>query len=78
MNSGVDTRNYVTTDNMNKVARQVKWIMELSSVHLELRSGKERLLKRYVTHYFKTYDTTDRSPENLDEYRTWSDVTPDP
>lgn len=69
------TKGYATVSNMNKIAQQVKWNGEISDVYLEFFA--DQLVKRYVTHYFKTYDATDYSPENLDEYKTWSDVTPE-
>ena len=66
------TKAYVTVENMDRVAKSVNWNSKITRVHLRFVSDKKKeILKTYATEYFKSYDTTDLSPENIDEYKTW-------
>jgi len=70
------TKSYVTVDNMNVIGKYVKWNAAISYVYLEIRNSSEgTLLKQYEAHYFKTYNASDNSPENIDGYKTWWEET---
>ena len=71
------TKSFVTVDNMNAIAKRVKWNLAISSVYLDIRSindktqNSDNLLGRYESFYLKTSNAMDHSPENIDGYKTW-------
>jgi len=69
------TKSYVTVENMNNIAKRVKWDREISRVYLRIINNADKsLLIYYGTNYFKTNDASDYTPDNIDEYKTWKNL----
>ncbi|WP_248927581.1 hypothetical protein [Paenibacillus hamazuiensis] len=66
-------KTFATVDSMNEIARSVKWKLEISEIRLVINGGKGDQAGRrvYFARYFKTYDASDNSEENIDGYKTW-------
>ncbi|MEC0229993.1 hypothetical protein [Paenibacillus alba] len=64
---------FATIDNMNEIAKSVKWGLEVSEIHLIVNSDKGDQSEKhaYFARYFKTSDASDKSQENMDAYQTW-------
>ena len=66
------TKSFVTVEKMNDIADYVKWDPPIWDVELEIVDNKgSNLIRRYEADYFKTYNASDFSPENIDGYETW-------
>lgn len=68
-----NVKTFATVDNMNDIARSVKWDLEVSEIHLAINSDKDNqtIEHAYLARYFKTYDASDHSKNNIDAYHTW-------
>ncbi len=66
-------KTFATVDNMNEIARSVKWNLEISEIRLVINSdeGNQAIKHAYFARYFKTFDASDKSKENIDGYKTW-------
>ncbi|RED58526.1 hypothetical protein [Cohnella lupini] len=65
-------KQFTTINHMNEVARSVKWKSPISNVNLVIyNDSKSEPAAVYSTSYFKTFDASDTSEENIDGYVTW-------
>jgi chemotaxis regulatin CheY-phosphate phosphatase CheZ len=65
-------KSFTTVENMEKIARKVRWNLRVSKVHLRINTDGDRDIEHeYYTWYYRTADATDTSPENIDAYQTW-------
>jgi len=60
----------VTLENMNQIGQSVNWNIEISRFEIIINTDKDKEHK-YYSKYFKSYDTTDKSPENIEAYQIW-------
>jgi hypothetical protein len=65
------TKNYVTTDNMDRIGLYMGWGPGIWSVNLEITNfyGNTRIAKYTADYYIN--NAYDDSPENIDGYKTW-------
>ena len=68
-----NVKTFATVDNMTEIARSVKWNLEISEIRLVINSdvGEQAIKHVYFARYFKTFDASDKSKENIDGYKTW-------
>ncbi|OZB96133.1 hypothetical protein [Paenibacillus sp. XY044] len=64
---------FSTIDNLNKIARSVKWGLEISNIYLDINTDKDKktIEHAYYARYFKTSDASDHSETNIEGYRIW-------
>ncbi|WP_199621365.1 hypothetical protein [Paenibacillus alkalitolerans] len=66
------TKEFVTIENMTEVAESINWDLEISNVHLTFNTDSdENIEHEYYARYFKTFDASDKSKENIEGYRNW-------
>ena len=72
--SVVDKVKQFSTDetNISEIAESVNWNSEISNIYLIIEHASEASSLRYSARYFKTYDASNTSEENIDGYQTWS------
>ncbi len=71
------TKSFVTVNKMDEIKVYLKRNDPLASVYLEImNSTDDTLYKEYVTDYFIS-TVNDFSPENIDGYETWWELTGD-
>ena len=69
------TKAFATVDNINRIAEYAKW-SPLWDVYLTIVNGSDdTVIHEFYAGYFKTSDASDYSPENIDGYETWRDIT---
>ncbi|MFK0522160.1 hypothetical protein ACINKY_08085 [Paenibacillus illinoisensis] len=68
---------FSTVDNINEIARSVKWGLEISNIYLDINTdqNKETIEHAYYARYFKTSDASDHSDTNIEGYETWYKLT---
>lgn len=66
---------FATIDNINEIARSVKWGLEISTIYLHINTDndKKTIEHSYYARYFKTFDASDHSEENIEGYKIWRD-----
>jgi hypothetical protein len=63
---------FATVDHINEVARSVNWKGVISNVNLVIYNvSKNTPAAIYTASYFKTFNASDTSEENIDGYVTW-------
>lgn len=68
----LQTKEFVTVENMSEVSNNVKWKSEISTVHLSIRTDdNEESEHKYFARYFKTFDASNKSDENVEAYQFW-------
>ncbi|ACT00314.1 hypothetical protein [Paenibacillus sp. JDR-2] len=60
-----------TIENINEIAKTVNWNSEIYNINLLIYSQSEPPIK-YSASYFKTFDASNTSEENIDGYKTWT------
>lgn len=70
-------KDFSTIDNMNEIARSVKWGLEISNIYLDINTDKDHksIEHAYYARYFKTFDASDYSESNIEAYRIWYERT---
>jgi hypothetical protein len=64
---------FSTIENINEIAKSVKWKSEISNINLILYSQSEKKPAiKFFASYFKTFDASNTSEENIDGYKTWT------
>lgn len=66
-------KQFSSIDNMNEIAKSVNWNSEISGIYVIVQH-EEDIIVKYSASYFKTFDTTNRSEENIDGYKTWVQI----
>ncbi|MBE9917100.1 hypothetical protein G8C92_24065 [Paenibacillus donghaensis] len=68
---------FSTIDNINEIARSVKWGLEISNIYLDINTDKDKktIEHAYYARYFKTFDASDHSETNIEGYRIWHERT---
>lgn len=68
---------FSTVDNINEIARSVKWGLEISNIYLDINTdqNKKTIEHAYYARYFKTSDASDHSDTNIEGYGTWYELT---
>lgn len=67
-----ETRSFVTVENMERLAENIGWGLEISKVRLSIRQkGNQAGERRYHARYFRTSDASDTSEANIEGYRIW-------
>nr|WP_145160622.1 hypothetical protein [Paenibacillus terrae] len=68
---------FATIDNINEIARSVKWGLEISNIYLDIDTDKDKktIEHAYYARYFKTSDASDHSETNIEGFRTWYERT---
>ncbi|WP_221435244.1 hypothetical protein [Paenibacillus anseongense] len=68
-----NVKQFSTIENLNDIAKSVKWKSEIYDINLIIYShSKEKPLIKYSASYFKTFDASNTSEENIDGYKTWT------
>ena len=64
---------FATVENMNEIARSVRWGLEISNIYLDINTDRDRqtVEHAYYARYFKTFDASDRSEANIEAYSVW-------
>jgi hypothetical protein len=66
-------KQFSTIENINEIAKSVKWKSEIYDINLIIYSQSEKKPPiKYSASYFKTFDASNTSEENIDGYKTWS------
>ncbi|SFS72448.1 hypothetical protein [Paenibacillus sp. BC26] len=66
-------KQFSTIENINEIAKSVKWKSEIYDINLNIYSQSEKIAPiKYSASYFKTFDASNTSEENSDGYQTWS------
>ncbi|MBU5444727.1 hypothetical protein [Paenibacillus sp. MSJ-34] len=69
------TKEFATVENMNEIANKIKWNLEISAVHLTINTDDdEEIEHEYYAKYFKTFDASNKSEENIEAYKIWYEV----
>ncbi|MCM3038781.1 hypothetical protein M3201_03580 [Paenibacillus motobuensis] len=73
--SGIEK--FSTIDNINEIARSVKWGLEISNIYLDINTDKDKktIEHAYYARYFKTFDASNHSETNIEGYRIWYERT---
>lgn len=68
-----DVKTFATVENVNEIAHSVGWELEVSDIQLVINGGKDKdsFEHVYFARYFKTFNASDYSKENIDAYQTW-------
>lgn len=68
---------FSTIDNMNEIARSVKWGLEISNIYLDINTDEDKktIEHVYYARYFKTFDASDHSETNIEGYKVWYERT---
>lgn len=68
---------FSTIDNINEIARSVRWGLEISKIYLDINTDKNKktIEHAYYARYFKTSDASDHSDTNFEGYETWYELT---
>jgi len=68
---------FATVENVADIARSVRWGLEISHIYLDINTDQDRqtVEHAYFAKYFKTFDASDRSEENIEAYRVWYEWT---
>ncbi|WP_434751570.1 hypothetical protein [Paenibacillus amylolyticus] len=71
-----EIKKFTTVDNMNEIARSVKWGLEISEIYLDLNTDEntETIEHTYYARYFKTSDASDYSDTNIEGYNIWYEI----
>ncbi|GIP53318.1 hypothetical protein J42TS3_23530 [Paenibacillus vini] len=69
-------KEFSTMDNMNEIARSVKWGLEISEIHVDINTDQDKktIEHAYYARYFKTFDASDHSEANIEGYRIWYEI----
>lgn len=72
-----EIENFSTIDNMNEIARSVKWGLEIANIYLDINTDEDKatIEHAYYARYFKTFDASDHSETNIEGYRIWYEIT---
>ncbi|MGO4528532.1 hypothetical protein AB4Z30_05575 [Paenibacillus sp. 2TAF8] len=67
---------FTSVDNMNEIARSVKWGLEISKVYLDISTDEDRktIEHAYYARYFKTSNASDYSERNIEGYKIWYEI----
>ncbi|MCM3132127.1 hypothetical protein M3629_04980 [Paenibacillus polysaccharolyticus] len=67
---------FTTVDNMNEIARSVKWGLEISKIYLDMNTDEDTktIEHAYYARYFKTSNASDYSETNIEGYKIWYKV----
>lgn len=66
------TKEFVTLKNMNEISKSINWDLEISTVHLTINTDDDKDNEHeYFAKYFKTFDASNKSEENIEAYNTW-------
>lgn len=69
------TKEFITVENMNVISKEVNWNLEISTVHLTIKTDDgEGIEHEYYAKYFKTFDASNKSDENIEAYKKWYEV----
>lgn len=68
-----EIKTFSTEDNINEIARSVKWGVEISKIYLDINTDedKETIEHTYYARYFKTSNASDYSETNMERYQIW-------
>ncbi len=67
-------KDFATVETMDEIAKSVKWNDRISEVILVLYDdSRNEPYRKYGASYFKTFDASDTSADNIDGYSTWSE-----
>ena len=67
-------KEFATVETMDEIAKSVKWNDRISEVILVLYAGsRDEPYRKYGASYYKTFDASDTSADNIDGYSTWSE-----
>ncbi|MGQ8874405.1 hypothetical protein [Paenibacillus sp. TSA_86.1] len=71
-----EIKKFTTVDNMNEIARSIKWGLEISKIYLNLNTDEntETIEHSYYARYFKTSDASDYSDMNIEGYNIWYEI----
>lgn len=65
-------KEFATVETMDEIAKSVKWNDRISEVILVLYDdSRDEPYRKYGASYFKTFDASDTSADNIDGYSTW-------
>ncbi|WP_028562818.1 hypothetical protein [Paenibacillus pinihumi] len=64
-------RGFATIEHMDHITSSVGWSGRVSEFHLRIKAPEKEL--GYYSQYFKTYDASNYSPENIEAYQIWHD-----
>lgn len=68
-----NVKQFSTIENINEIAKSVKWKSEIYDINLIIYShSEEKPLIKYSASYFRTFDASNTSEENIDGYKTWT------
>lgn len=70
-------KEFTTIDNINEIARSLKWGLEISHIYLDINTDEDRktIEHAYYARYFKTFDASDYSESNIEGYKIWRERT---
>ncbi|MBB6694662.1 hypothetical protein H7B90_25010 [Cohnella xylanilytica] len=67
-------KDFATVEAMDEIAKSVKWNDRISEVILVLYDeSRDEPYRKYGASYYKTFDASDTSADNIDGYSTWSE-----
>lgn len=68
-----NVKQFSTIENITEIAKSVKWKSEIYEINLIIYSpSEEKPPIKYTASYFKTFDASNTSEENIDGYKTWT------
>ncbi|GMK37044.1 hypothetical protein PCCS19_00970 [Paenibacillus sp. CCS19] len=68
-----NVKQFSTIENINEIAKSVKWKSEIYDINLIIYNhSEEKPAIKYIASYFKTFDASNTSEENIDGYKTWT------
>ena len=68
-----EIKRFTSVDNMNEIARSVKWGLEISKIYLDINTDEDKktIEHAYYARYFKTSNASDYSETNIEGYKIW-------
>lgn len=72
-----EIKKFSTIDNMNEIARSIKWGLDIANIYLDMNTDKDKqtIEHAYYARYFKTSDASDHSETNIEGYSIWYEKT---
>ncbi|WP_435921115.1 hypothetical protein [Paenibacillus sp. DYY-L-2] len=72
-----EIKKFSTIDNLNEIARSIKWGLEISNIYLDINTDEDKktIEHAYYARYFKTFDASDHSETNIEGYKLWYERT---
>lgn len=65
-------KQFATLKNLDEISKKYGWNDHVSEVDLSICPFGSSHFYMYIARYFKSYDQTDTSINNIDNYQTWS------